>query len=335
MTTTTRTRSLTAFFLAAALALAGCSGSAEDDGPGFATVDTAYGEITVDEKPERILVLDAAMVELLDVLGEEPLVVVGEKADLDDYPWLDYDGEFDPDLWDADWNISAEAVAEWEPDLIVGSNPWQIDEKLYEDLSEIAPTYAGRYTQAEGGATTWQESLADLATLTGHDDTVVDQAVAAYDATLAAAAEKLPGLQGKSFQLAVLSDEDQQLWLTEYANGPILGLGLTLGEGQPSGEGGENAAEAPKYSLENIDQLSADVVFLVTHEYVDPEGEFRASLEADPRVAELPAAQNGTLVYLKDTTWYAVNPPTPASVAWWLDQVMAQLEASALNQSGQ
>jgi len=341
MSKTLRPTSLVAPLLALALALAGCSSSTETEGPGStgnsaafpATVDTAYGDVTIEKKPERIVILDSSLAETLDVLGEKAIALAGEEADLDDYPWLEYDGEFDPKLWTADWNIAPEAVATWKPDLILG-NVWSVDEKLYKQLSQIAPTYAGRYTQDEGGATSWQENLADIAVLTGHDSDVVTTAEADYDATLKAAAEKLPDLQGKSFQLGVLDGDDQQLWLTEYANDPIIGLGLSLGEGQPSGKDGSIAANAPKYSLENIDKLDADVVFIVTHDYADPEGEFRSALEKDPRVPELPAAKNGTLVYLYGSQWYAVNPPTPASVTWWLDEVLPQLEASALNQSG-
>lgn len=344
MSTILRRSPLVALVLALALTLAGCgdSESAEDadrtatdatSGTFPASVDSAYGKIPVDKKPERILVIDTALTETLDILGEEPIVVAGEEAELEDYPWLAYDGEFDPKLWTADWNVSPEAVASWKPDLILG-NVWGIDEKLYTQLSQIAPTYAGRYTQADGGDTSWQENLADISTLTGHDEQAATEAEAAYDDMLQAAADKLPGLQGKTFQLAVLSAEDQQLWLTEYANGPITGLGLELGEGQPTGKKGSIAANAPKYSLENIDKLTADVVFVVTHEYADPDGEFMAAFEKDPRVPELPASKNGTLVHLYGPQWGAVNPPTPASVAWWLDEVMPQLEQSALNKKG-
>lgn len=61
----------------------------------------------------------------------------------------------------------------------------------------------------------------------------------------------------------------------------------------------------------------------------DPEGQ--AELEADPRVAELPAAQNGSLFYFDATMAGAINPVSPASLRWWLDEFVPQLEASPLN----
>ncbi|OZE91999.1 ABC transporter substrate-binding protein [Rhodococcoides fascians] len=345
-----RATALLAGLVSVGLVLAGCSSdssdgatngassdsassdSASSDGAFPVTIDAAYGDVTVEEKPERIVAVGTDWIGLLDVLGEKPIAVSGEASDLDDYPWLQglYDGDFNADLYTAEGMDSPEAIAALDPDLILTS-VWSADEQVYDRLSSIAPTYVGLETQDEGGDTSWQDNLASLAALTGHDEKIVDETEAKYEATLSEAAAKLPGLQGKTFQLGVLDGDDQQLWLTEYANEPIEALGLTPGDGQPTGEGDSVAANAPKYSLENIDQFSADVVFIVTHEYADPENTFRTAFEADPRVPELAAAKNGTLVYLYGPQWLAVNPPTPSSVQWWVDEVVPQLEASALN----
>ncbi len=298
-----------------------------------ATIDTAYGEITVDKKPERIVALDSGYVELLAFLDEKPVVFASYLSDNEELltysPWLagTYQGEPDPSLFTADYQPSAEAVAAWKPDLIL-TTIWQTDEQLYKQLSQIAPTYVGIEPDTN---TDWQANLAALATLTGHDAAVVDQVQADLDAALAAAAGRLQGLQGKTFHVAALGP-DEQLWLTEYANAPLVGLGLKPGEGQPVS--GEQAASAPKFSKENVDQLTADVVFVAT-EHRDPSGEWQAALDADPRVAALPASQNGTLIYLTAPQWNAVNGGSPASVQWWLDEVVPLLEKSSLNQSGQ
>jgi iron complex transport system substrate-binding protein len=340
-----RATALIAGLVSVGLVLAGCSSDSSDgassDAPASeasstgafpVTIDAAYGDVTVEEKPERIVAVGTDWIGLLDILGEKPIAVSGEASDLDDYPWLQglYDGDFNADLFTAEGTDSPEAIAALEPDLILTS-VWGVDEQLYERLSSIAPTYVGLETQDEGGDTSWQDNLTSLAALTGHDEKIVEETEAKYDAALSDAAATLPGLQGKTFQLGVLDGDDQQLWLTEYANEPIEALGLTPGDGQPTGEGDSVAANAPKYSLENIDQLSADVVFVVTHEYADPENAFRTAFEADPRVPELAAAKNGTLVYLYGPQWLAVNPPTPSSVQWWLDEVVPQLQASTLN----
>ncbi|WP_072803384.1 ABC transporter substrate-binding protein [Rhodococcoides yunnanense] len=345
LTAPRRATALLAGLVSVGLVLAGCSsdssdgassdasGSSESSTGAFpVTIDAAYGDVTVEEKPERIVAVGTDWIGLLDILGEKPIAVSGEASDLDDYPWLQglYDGDFNANLFTAEGTDSPEAIAALDPDLILTS-VWGVDEQLYERLSSIAPTYVGLETQDEGGDTSWQDNLASLAALTGHDEKIVGETEATYEATLSEAAAKLPELQGKTFQLGVLDGDDQQLWLTEYANEPIEALGLTPGDGQPTGEGDSVAANAPKYSLENIEKFSADVVFIVTHEYADPENTFRTAFEADPRVPELAAAKNGTLVYLYGPQWLAVNPPTPSSVKWWVDQVVPQLEASTLN----
>jgi iron complex transport system substrate-binding protein len=297
------------------------------------TIRTAYGEITLDERPERIVALAGRHVELLGLLDEEPLAFTDYGATNDElltsYPWMagTLAGDADPSLFTADYAPAAEAIAALEPDLIL-TTIWQADEPMYEQLSQIAPTYVGIETDTN---TSWQDDLAALAALTGHDTTIVDEQEAALDAALSSAAERLPGLQDATFYVAALG-EGEQLWLTEYASAPLLALGLQPGDGQPLT--GEEGADAPRFSQENIDQLTADVVFIAA-ENRDPSGEFRAALEADPRLAELPASANGTLIFLSPGQWNAVNGGSAASVQWWLEQIVPVLESSALNQRGQ
>jgi len=348
MTTTTarrRTARTVAAVLGLALVLVGCGsdadsgsaaeagGAASGDGTFPVTIDTAYGEITLDEEPERIVALSGRHVELLTLLGEEPIAFSDYGSTTEElvasYPWMEgtFEGESDTDLFTADYEPAAEAIAALEPDLIL-TTIWQADEQMYEQLSQIAPTYVGIETDTN---TDWQDDLTALATLTGNDAAVVAEQEAELDTALAAASEKLPGLADSTFFVAALGD-GEQLWLTEYAADPVVGLGLQPGEGQPLL--GEDAADAPTFSQENIDQLTADVVFIAA-ENRDPSGAFRAALEADPRLAELPASKNGTLIFLDPGQWNAVNGGTAASVQWWLTQIVPQLEDSALNQRGQ
>lgn len=334
------TRSLAAL-LGATLILTGC-GSSDSDGtaPNDAgasgagvTIDTAYGEITVPEDPERIVVLSGRHLELLTLLDEEPIAFSDYGSSNDEflaaYPWMEgtYEGEPADDLFTADYVPDAEAIAALEPDLIL-TTIWQTDEKLYEQLSDAAPTYVGIEKDTN---TTWQDDLTALATLTGHDPAVVDEAEAELDDALAAAAERLPGLQEKTFAIAALGD-GEQLWLTEYAADPLVALGLQPGEGQPMTT--EEGADPPKFSQENIDQLTADVV-LIAAENRDPSGEFRKALEADPRLPELPSSKNGTLIFLSPPQWNAVNGGTAASAIWWLEEIVPVLEDSTLNQGGE
>ncbi|MEE2059070.1 ABC transporter substrate-binding protein [Rhodococcus artemisiae] len=334
-----------AALIGATLVLAGCSNgtpSAEEDqgsaavsGAFPATIDTARGEITVEEKPERIIALKPRHIELLHLLGEESFEYSAAPFEdseslLEFYPWLEgsFEGEPATNLITADNTPSPEAIAALDPDLIL-TNIWGADDQLYSQLSQIAPTYVGIDPDTQ---TSWQDELAALATLTGHDSASVEEIKADYASELAAAAERLPGLQGKTFQVAVLAG-DNILQLSDYANEPLLGLGLEPGEGQPTT--GVEGLTAPKFSLENVDQLTADVLFIIPEKGTTPNTEFKEALRSDPRVAELPSAQNGTLIYLTPQEWTALNGGVSTSYLWWLDNAVPQLEESALNQSSE
>lgn len=358
MTTSKRRRrgiALLAGVVTAALALSGCAGGSSNtsdasvseaaqasSAPASATaafpvtIDTAYGPITVAKKPERIVALTGRHVELLDLLGETPVAFTdyGGTNDelLEAYPWMagTLPGEADPALFTADFLPSAEAIAAVKPDLIL-SSIWQTDEPLYAQLSQIAPTFVGTQTDSN---TTWQEDLTALAKLTGHDPAIVEQTQAEVDAKLAAAAAQVPGLKGKTFYVAALGEggAGDQLSLYNAAAPELIAMGLTPGAGQPV-NGSENT-DAKSFSQENVDQLNADVLLIAT-EHRDPDGAIKAKLQADPRVAELPATKNGTLIYLNTPQWNAVNGGSAASTIWWVDQVVPALAASALNQNGQ
>lgn len=347
MTTLTRRRG-TAFLAAlvgTALALTACTAAdsdpnenaaiADTDATFPATVETAYGEITVNEKPERIVAIPGAgYVDLLDALGETPVAwnfgLQETTAEVLEFaPWLEgaIDSDPVPDLFNADFTLNVEAIAAWEPDLIL-TTIWVADESTYQQLSAIAPTYVGIETETQ---TSWADDFAAIARLTGHDPAIVGETESELTADFAGVADRLPGLQGKTFMVAA-TDDDAVFWLCDYGNLAIEGLGLVPHELQPDGEG----CTPGGYSWERLDEFTADVVFFVT-EHRDPSGETQARLEADPRLAELPAADNGTIVHFSPAEpWSAINGGTPASYRWWLQQdFISQLEASALNQSGQ
>ncbi|SKB04243.1 ABC transporter substrate-binding protein [Aeromicrobium choanae] len=328
-----RAHALVAATIGLALTLAACGSDEPETASGGATIDTAYGEITVPEKPERIVALSGRHLELLTLLDETPVAFTDYGADdaalIASYPWMKgtYEGKATPELFTADYQPSPEEIAELDPDLIL-TTIWQTDEQLYKQLSKIAPTYAGIETDTN---TTWQDDLAALAKLTGNDPAIVDEVEADYEKDLAKTAEQVPGLEGATFQVAALGD-GEQFFLTEYAAAPLLGLGLEAGEGQPvDGEGG---AAATGFSQENIDRLTADVV-LIAAENRDPSGKIRAAVEADPRLADLPASKNGTLIFLESGQWNALNGGTATSVLWALDQILPTLSESPLNQGGQ
>lgn len=337
MTTPTRRKRLTALLASAAAAavlLAGCASEAATDTPSDApapasdgypvTIGTVHGEITLDEAPERIVALNGAYVGILEYLDESPVAfMLGQTRDVEEiptiYPWFD-DVDvslLDSDLVTTEWRASAEAIAAYEPDLILG-DPIQIDEQIYEQLSSIAPTYAGTGTVASGAelGRTWAEDTTNVGTMLGKPDAAAE-AIAEVDAAYEAGRESLAGLQGSSYISAV---DFEGAYMNTNVPSPWLDrLGLTLPDDAPE-----------SVSPESLDALTADVLWIFVH--IEPDGIER--LEADPRYAELPAVENGTVLFGDRTVAATTVDASPGSELWVIDWIVQQLEGSALNTQG-
>lgn len=317
---------------ALSLLLAGCS-STSDEQDGTATdtagasseaypvtIDTEYGEITVDEKPERIIAVGANYVDILSSIDEQPIAFAAGTAQnesevLADYPWLEGIPlpTLDTNLFTTDWNASPETIATWEPDLIIGEK-WNVDDSIYAQLSQIAPTYVSP------GGYNWETALTALGTATGKA-AEAEQVIADMDAEIAAARERLSGLQGRSYQAGAYYGEDRGFVL---ASGILVDrLGLEAADDQPVSTEGGTVQVAP----ENTQLLDADVLFITP---INAPRDF----EENPLFRALPAVDNDTVVVNDQRRGGAIATSGPASWSWLLPQIVNDLEDSALNQAG-
>lgn len=325
-----RSATLVSVLTATLLVLTACGGSSNNDSADPATeagagvtVDTSFGEVTVPEDPQKIVVIGADLVDMLVSLDEQPVAFAGsgeqsEEALIEASPWLDgiYTGEFDPALVTAEYKVSAEAVANHDPDLIIG-RPYYIEEQQYQQLSAIAPTVVLEYASADRD---WTDDLNELGRITGNDDKAVE-AQANVDAEFASAREELPGLDGKTFNSGFVADTEGIYVAGDYSW--VENLGLIPAENQP--KPGEFRVTLPR---ENIDQFAGDVVL------INAEGEYRELLDSDPRVAQWPSIRNGTAVFADRATLDAGTSIGPASLTWVLPRLVPQLKDSALNNAG-
>ena len=125
------------------------------------TLETPFGHTVLDKCPERVAVVSAVGVDTESLLALDAVQVFAvAKYDGED-PWLP------KDLWeqvefteqgDAGEEISAEAIAASEPDLIVKLQAYEtFDQDRFNQLSRVAPVL---YTDAE--QPTWQDVLTSL-----------------------------------------------------------------------------------------------------------------------------------------------------------------------------
>jgi iron complex transport system substrate-binding protein len=290
------------------------------------TIDSAYENVTLEKAPERIVVLGSTYLDILTSLDVQPIAVTSdaysdEQDFLKTFPWLEgaYTGEYDSKFLTAEYKISPEAVSVHKPDLIVGHSA-QIDEKIYEQLSQIAPTYVEDLTTYVKDGRGWADTAADLAALTGKTDEA-KSLISDVEEEMAVARQTLPGLQGKThLQIGYTPGGNLLVW----ANNLLLsGLGMPAADNVAQ----ETQSKAT-LSLENLDQLQSDVLMIAASDE-----KARAELEADPRFAQLPASQNGAVVYIDNSMHYAtaLSYQAPLSIKWSLEHLLPELQDLDLN----
>lgn len=311
-----RRHALTATGLAA-LALAGCGGSAEEgdgasDGGGAgaaaegtfpATVTTEFGDVTIEEAPVRVVALGWGDAEIALALGVQP---VGASD------WLGFGGDgqgpWAADLYDEDPTLietlepSFEAIAALEPDLILdvrGSG----DQDRQDRLAEIATTVG----IPPGGAnwlTTMEDHVALVAGALGIPEKG-EELLGEVDAAYADVAESHPEWEGRTVTAAARTSEG---WGAYIEGGGRLETLARFGFVQnptiaelPADEGGFSV----DISSENLDQLEADLIVAFPI-YLEPD-----VITDDAQWQGLEAVQDGRAVVLSGELSNAFSASTP------------------------
>jgi ABC-type Fe3+-hydroxamate transport system substrate-binding protein len=204
-----------AALLTTALVVAGCgSGDSGTQGGGSpagsseafpVTVSTAFGDVTVEEEPARVVALGWSDAETALALGVQPVGAsdwLGVGGDgLGDWVEAGYDeapeiiGTMEP---------SYEAIAALEPDLILDTRSAGTEER-YELLSAIAPTIG----QPEGVGpyqTTWQQQLEMVGQALGRAEQA-EELAAEVEQAFTDAAEAHPEFEGTEVAVGAYTSE--------------------------------------------------------------------------------------------------------------------------------
>jgi len=334
MTPTRRTHRLLAAAVAvAALALAGCSDAASADGDGDRaassdagyplTLESPFGSTELTAKPERVAVVSSVDLDIALALGVLPVIA----PQYGDYPLEEWTqdavdaagGELE--VYDASDGTDFAAIAAAEPDVILATSGWSLDED-YGQLAKIAPIVS---FQGEDGLSsmTWADRTAEAAQALGLQD-VGERVVADVAQAFADARAAHPELEGSTFTYAVI--HPAQITYESYAGGDVSffeALGLTQPE-TASQFDAENTAVAK----ENLDLLDADLL-LVGYPFGDEGLISRDALEADPLFQQVPAVAAGRYAVVGDEVASPLAYPTPLSQAWVLDKFVPVLAAAA------
>lgn len=143
-------------------------------------------EVTVPYKPERVVVLDLANLDILDNLGLGDCVVGAPTITL---PYLQSYNENDMPIVGSVKTPDLEAVMACEPDLILMGGRMA---EFFEDLGEIAPVLRLTTVSDDGLVEAIRHNATTIGTIFGETEQV-DTLLAQYDERIAALAEFAEG----------------------------------------------------------------------------------------------------------------------------------------------
>lgn len=253
-------------------------------------VTDAKGEVTIPANPQRIVDLSGNS-DILSVLGFD---VIG-TANSDAYDYTKFPTYLEDTLKDATIlgysmqdTMDVEAIFALEPDLIIIST---YQEKMYESLSEIAPTVMIELAQLD-----WKEDVLSVATVMDR----VDEAnawLAEYDAKAEAAGQAIKEAYGEDTSYLSFLASGGQFFVFDGAGfGTVLyeDLGLAKPEGMPEQEN----ISLPVVTYEGLAAIDADIIFAIATD------EDKVALDANSVWNGLTPVKEGKVVYLPSSPYF-------------------------------
>ena len=294
------------------------------------TLDTVMGEVTVESEPQRVVTLGSHEHEYLYALGVAPVAVPVSWQGYDNGtgPWAEEDrvaAGAEPELFEpGTTTYDAEAIAAFEPDLIVATYPnHTMTEEEYTLLSGIAPVVTRPATDSEGNETAeWGVTLADeltiLAEATG-TTAEAEQIIADIDAAYAEVRDAHPEWEGLTSQVGGFYEGQAFVYsANDTRNQFLANVGLDVS----SIEGTEEAWF--QISAEQLDVLG-ELDSIVWQVATTPEA--RAELEGLPLFPSLNVTETGGNIWLSDPILEgAFFANSPSSVMYSIDAFVPMLE---------
>ena len=318
---------------AALLALTGCSDSADEDSAaesesgetaeasaeGFpATVETEFGEVTIEEEPQRVVALGWGDAEVALDLGVEPVGAsdwIGFEDSDGIGPWVENTYSESPEILGT-LELSYEAVAALEPDLILDVRS-SGDQERYDRLTSIAPTVG----VAPGGANYLTESdqqVQMIAAALGQTE-AGEEMLAEQEEAFAAATEENPDWAGQSVTVASRTAEGWGAY-TE-ADGRVgfmqdLGFEQNPEVTELTGEGEFSVS----ISDEQLELLDADLLvgFPI---FIEP-----AEISEDEGWNSIPAVEDGRSMVITDDLANAFSLGTPEAQIFAIEELSTEIE---------
>lgn len=277
-----------------AMMFVGCAsnGAANEDktSENTITVTDVRGEVEIPAEPQRIVDLSGNS-DILSILGYK---VVG-TANSDAYDYTKFPSYLEETLSGAEIlgysmqdTMDVEAVMNLNPDLIVIST---VQEKMYDQLSEIAPTVM---IQLE--ALNWKDDVKALAKVFGKED-VANEWIANYETKAKEAGDKIKAEYGEDTTYLSFLASGGQFFIFDGAGfGNVLyeDMGLAKPTGMPE----QTDISLPVVTYEGLAAIQSDYIFLIATD------EDLAQLQANAIWNNIPAVKEGKVVVLPSSPYF-------------------------------
>lgn len=320
---TPHTRLSTGLAAAAAglLVLSACgegdAGGTADAEDAFATVTTEFGDVVIEEEPERVVALGWGDAEIALQLGVEPVGAadwVGFEDEDGLGPWMEEGYSESPEILGT-MELSYEAVAELEPDLILDVNS-SGDQERYERLESIAPTVG----VGPGGAnymTDGDEQLSMIGEALGRTQEA-EQIQAELDESFAEVAEAHPEWADRDVTVATRTSEGWGAYTHDGRVEFLEDLGFT--NNPEIEELSEEDEWSVELSDEQIDVFDADLIVAFPI-WIDTE-----EITEDAGWNSIDAVEEDRAVVVDGEASDAFSLGTPAAKEYALDELTPMIE---------
>ena len=274
------------------------------------TVTDIKGEVEIPAEPQRIVDLSGNS-DILSILGYK---VIG-TANSDAYDYTKFPTYLEETLkgatilgYSMQDTMDVEAIMNLDPDLIVIST---VQEKMYDQLSEIAPTVMIKLEALD-----WKEDVKSLAKVFNKEE-AANTWLENYDKKSKEVGDKIKETYGKDTTYLSFLASGGQFYVFDGAGfGSVLyeDLGLVKPEGMPE----QNDISLPVVTYEGLASIKSEYIFVIATD------EDLKALEENAMWNNLPQVKEGKVVKL-DSSPYFVQGYSSIGRQVLLDEIMEML----------
>lgn len=289
------------------------------------TISHAFGETTINEKPENIVTISWGNQDVPLALGVAPVGVSEANYGIADggrlLPWTKEAftnlGVEDPVLFADTDGLDFEAISDAQPDVILAAYSG-ISQEEYDMLSEIAPVVA---YPTVAWQTFWRDQIKLDATGMGMQ-AEGEELVSSLEALIKEKTANYPQIAGKSAAFFYFNPTDLGNFYVYLPTDPraayLEDLGMVVPESVKTLiEGAQSFAL--EISAENADVL-ADVDIIVAY----GDSALLEAMQADELIGTIPAVQRGSVVLIEDNTPLAASAtPSALSIPATIDEYLS------------